>query len=507
MKKILVLAAVAVLLFIGLPSKSFASTSYTLTYYPPTAQNWPAGGSVTSNPAGINCGSSGSPCTASFAAGTSITLTATSNSGYTFDYFGSPCPGTAQDTTCTLTMNGNVSLDALWQYSSVSLHIDPTGSGSGTVSTSTGHSCSSSCTTTLTAPLYPNQTASVTLTATPSSGSTFAGWQTSGSCANGGGRGAPTTVNTSETCNMGYDGVSSSSYTVVPEFNSTTSSSSSSSTSISSSGTHTSAATSPGSSTNSSNGSANTISLPSNLGLTLWNGSNFGQNGQNFTSSNSTSTQVGIADKNNIPLALVNVNLSSKQDWSSAKITYATDVNSHKAFVHGLTTAPGVVGGTFTLYVPFVNANQYVGICPGASSLGILGPNCPNLYYLTNGQTQTNKDNGHIPKGIAVAAKIVTINKAKYWQISGLTGTGGFSSNSDTIASTSPTNTVTTAQTKARSNTGLYVAIAVLVVLVAAGGTYRLWLPKLKSLRHPHSSTSSTGENPNPPSDNGSSAL
>jgi hypothetical protein len=44
-----------------------------------------ATGTVTSNPAGINCGAS---CAASFGSGSSVTLTATPNAGYYFDYWG-----------------------------------------------------------------------------------------------------------------------------------------------------------------------------------------------------------------------------------------------------------------------------------------------------------------------------------------------------------------------------------------------------------------------------------
>ena len=57
-------------------------------------------GSVTSNPSGINCGTS---CSASFATGTAVMLTATPASGYTFTSWGGACAGSA--TTCSLTMS------------------------------------------------------------------------------------------------------------------------------------------------------------------------------------------------------------------------------------------------------------------------------------------------------------------------------------------------------------------------------------------------------------------
>jgi len=53
-------------------------------------------GSITSNPAGIDCGST---CSASFASGTTVTLTASATAGSTFAGWSGPCSGTAA---CTL---------------------------------------------------------------------------------------------------------------------------------------------------------------------------------------------------------------------------------------------------------------------------------------------------------------------------------------------------------------------------------------------------------------------
>ncbi|WP_353267679.1 Ig-like domain-containing protein [Gemmatimonas sp.] len=57
-------------------------------------------GSVTSSPAGISC-TTGS-CTGSFAAGTSVTLTATASAGSTLDAWGGSCAGTGS---CTVVMS------------------------------------------------------------------------------------------------------------------------------------------------------------------------------------------------------------------------------------------------------------------------------------------------------------------------------------------------------------------------------------------------------------------
>jgi hypothetical protein len=64
-------------------------------------------GTVTSNPSGINCGST---CSAQFNSGTQVTLTATAASGSTFAGWSGACSGTSN--TCTVTMNTAKSVTA-----------------------------------------------------------------------------------------------------------------------------------------------------------------------------------------------------------------------------------------------------------------------------------------------------------------------------------------------------------------------------------------------------------
>jgi hypothetical protein len=131
-------------------------------------------GTVTSSPAGINCGSA---CSAPFAPGTSVTLTATAASGSAFTgWSGGSCSGTGP---CTVTMNQNRSVTATFTGGSppapiFTLQVTPAGDGSGTV-TAGGISCGTDCTET-----YPSGTP-VTLTAAPAPGSSFTGWS-GGSC-------------------------------------------------------------------------------------------------------------------------------------------------------------------------------------------------------------------------------------------------------------------------------------------------------------------------------------
>ncbi|CAK0752417.1 conserved exported hypothetical protein [Gammaproteobacteria bacterium] len=125
-------------------------------------------GTVTSNPTGINCGSD---CSENYANGTSVTLTATAETGSTFaGWSGGGCSGTG---TCTVTMNATTTVTATFDPSVYSLNVVK--SGNGTVSsTPAGITCGTDC-----SENYAPGT-NVTLKATPSTGSIFKKW--SGAC-------------------------------------------------------------------------------------------------------------------------------------------------------------------------------------------------------------------------------------------------------------------------------------------------------------------------------------
>jgi List-Bact-rpt repeat protein/PASTA domain-containing protein len=131
-------------------------------------------GTVTSSPAGIDCGAGGSTCSYAFPAGSDVTLTATPTAGSTFQRFiGGPCNGPG---TCTITMDTDRTVSAVFAGpSSYTLTVSRAGSGSGTVTSSpAGISCGSTCSHAFAV------RSNVALTATPASGSTFTGW--SGAC-------------------------------------------------------------------------------------------------------------------------------------------------------------------------------------------------------------------------------------------------------------------------------------------------------------------------------------
>ena len=148
-----------------------STTSFTLT----VTKSGTGTGTVTSSPAGISCGPT---CSANFDSGAVVNLTATPDSGSTFAGWSGACSGTGA---CSMTMDAAKSVSANFTASPgpFSLTVAKSGTGTGTVtSTPPGISCGTTCSAS-----FASGTV-VSLTATPDTGSTFAGW--GGACSGSG---------------------------------------------------------------------------------------------------------------------------------------------------------------------------------------------------------------------------------------------------------------------------------------------------------------------------------
>jgi len=211
LRKLLLLLSSLVfcLLLAGCGSSSSSKTSgsgsgsaqYLLTVTPPTVPN---SGTVTSTPAGIDCNGSTSnsdntgQCTAAFAPGTQVTLTASAGAGYGFaGWSGGGCSGT---NSCLVTMTSAITVTASFNAGTtfpLTVTAPPTGAATVT-SAPSGINCPGSCV------AYFASSPPVTLTASANSGYTFAGWS------GGGCSGASSTCSVTVT----------SATTVTPTFNS-----------------------------------------------------------------------------------------------------------------------------------------------------------------------------------------------------------------------------------------------------------------------------------------------
>jgi len=105
------------------------------------------------------------------------------------------------------------------------------------------------------------------------------------------------------------------------------------------------------------------------------------------------------------------VDLTVDRDWSSVNVQ--TLPGDSKALVVNLnqTTAPGI-SDTHSLYVYRYSNQTSVNVCPDATTLTDVVPDCSNEYSLQQGDS-----------GLTA----VSISGKNYWKIDGLTGTGAFS--------------------------------------------------------------------------------
>lgn len=132
------------------------------------------GGLVNSAPSGIYCEPS---CAASFADGTEITLTASSDASSAFDgWSGGGCSGTGD---CVITLTADTGVSAEFTATHFPVTVDLAGTGSGSVTSDpAGIACPDDCEESFA------RTETVTLTATPAGGSVFSQWE--GDCSGSG---------------------------------------------------------------------------------------------------------------------------------------------------------------------------------------------------------------------------------------------------------------------------------------------------------------------------------
>jgi hypothetical protein len=132
-------------------------------------------GAITSNPSGLNCGTT---CTAFFGNGDTVTLTAAPAAGSSFASWGGACSGST--TTCTVTMNAAKSVTATFNTvptsgTNFALTVTKSGTGTGGITSNPGGiNCGATCSANFA------QGSTVSLTATPDAASSFTGW--SGTC-------------------------------------------------------------------------------------------------------------------------------------------------------------------------------------------------------------------------------------------------------------------------------------------------------------------------------------
>ena len=148
-------------------SDQTVTATFTLNQYELTVDKAGTGvGTVTSVPAGIDCGAT---CSADFDYNTNVTLTAISGLESTFaGWSGSGCTGTG---TCTIAMNMAKSVTATFILNQYTLTVSKDGNGTGTVTSEpVGIDCGGTC-----AADFDYDT-DVTLTAVNGLESTFSGW-------------------------------------------------------------------------------------------------------------------------------------------------------------------------------------------------------------------------------------------------------------------------------------------------------------------------------------------
>jgi photosystem II stability/assembly factor-like uncharacterized protein/uncharacterized protein (DUF2141 family) len=156
---------------VTMDSPQVISATFSLISYPLTiTKDGDGTGTITSNPAGINCGTD---CSASFSYSSKITLTAASDVGSAFSGWTGDC-SSINGNTCEVTIDQSNNVKATFKLA-YRLTANKNGNGKGKVTSNpSGIDCGSDCD----EDFVRNST--ITLTASSSPGSYFTGW--SGMC-------------------------------------------------------------------------------------------------------------------------------------------------------------------------------------------------------------------------------------------------------------------------------------------------------------------------------------
>lgn len=148
-------------------ARTVTATFHRITHALQTGAAGDGKGRITSSPKGVNCASE---CSRLFNSGTLVTLTARPAKASLFAGWGGACAGN-QSRSCEVLMSEARHVMAYFVPSHFALNVSKTGSGRGSVvSAEAGIHCGKTC-----GRRQPNGS-TVTLTATPATGSVFSGW-------------------------------------------------------------------------------------------------------------------------------------------------------------------------------------------------------------------------------------------------------------------------------------------------------------------------------------------